>query len=189
MGCIWRERPHEEQRGELDEVIREHASTDNPIVVVREVERRDRGPWTETVDNDLVEATERTRVGVPLQAVAHPVVAEPANHEQPRGLHGTTGEHDASRSNRATRTLLHDVDLAGIGDPHYLRHRPQLGAICDGVRKRGRIGSVLGVDRTGEPDAEATTNARGSTVTRLRVDHQRYARRRPPERAGGGTET
>src|SRR4029077_10485649 len=52
-----------------------------------------------------------------------------------------------------------------------------------------RIGPVLGVDRTGEPDAEATTNARGSTVARLRVDHQRYARRRPPERAGGGGET
>ena len=138
---------------------------------MREVERRDRRPRAETVDNDLVEATERTRVRVPLQAVAHPVIAKPADHEQPRGLHGTTRERDAARSNRPPRTVPRHVDLAGFGDPHHLSHRHQLGTIRDGARQRRRIRPVLGVYRAREPDAEATTNARGSTVTRLRVDH------------------
>ena len=142
QGCLsvsWRiggERVQVEQCGQLDEVVGEKPPADDTIVVMRELARRHRRPGPEAVDDHVVEAPERAGVGVALQAVSDPLVADAADLQETGGFDGARGKYDAPGDDGA-------VLVAGDGCRSW--RRPGTGSrrrtrnVCT---QRGRPGAV-----------------------------------------------
>ena len=137
---VGRERPGEVEGGELDELGGEHPSAEDAVVAVEELEAGDGRTRAESVDDDVVVAAQSAGVGVALQAVADPVVAQPAEPEEPSGLDGAAGKSDATGVNGLGDAGGDEVDLTVVGDSHDLRFGEE---VC--ARRRGARQTVVSV--------------------------------------------
>ena len=180
----WEAEQPEEAR-ELHELVREVAAADDAVVPVRELAGGHRRARAEPVEHDVVEPSERTRVGVPLQAVADPVVAQSADLEQAGRLDGAGTERDAAGADEPVTVAGHDGHVPVVVDPRHLGARDQVGPEPHRRRQHGDVTAVLRVDRAREPHAATATHAGRSAVARLGVDQQRHPCGRPPETARG----
>ena len=181
---VGRERPGEVEGGELDELGGEHPSAEDAVVAVEELEAGDGRTRAESVDDDVVEAAQSAGVGVALQAVADPVVAEPAEPEEPSGLDGAAGKSDATGVNGLGDAGGDEVDLTVVGDSHDLRFGEEVRAGRRGARQDRGLGSVLRIDGARESDAEAAAHTSGSPIPGFGVDQQRHPGCRPAELLG-----
>ena len=169
-------------------LVGDHAAADDPIVVVAVLPGGDGQAGADAVAERLVgvDVTVGQHVGVALEASAHPVVAQPAQQQQPGGLYRSGGQHNPVGPHRPLALLGAQLNLApAIVDPGRQGVAQDVGPGGGRSGEQGVVDAVLGIDWAGVAYALGAVRTCGPPAVGPGVDQQGNGCGGPPQ-AGRG---